>query len=136
MHSQREFPCIQKTFALSFCKSPKVKSQGEALDWIKPAPRVRGDKLAPAKAGGGRVNIEKEKMQMTKKEQTRRQFLQVAGIGAAASLAGGPPHLLAQTSVGAQVGPATARAFPATARAFAETSAETSWFFRNAKLNK
>ena len=42
---------------------------------------------------------------MTKKEQTRRQFLQIAGIGAAASLAGGPPRLLAQTSVGAQVGP-------------------------------
>jgi sugar phosphate isomerase/epimerase len=32
--------------------------------------------------------LKKEKIQMTAKEQTRRQFLQVAGIGAAASLAG------------------------------------------------
>jgi len=32
-------------------------SQGEALDGIKPAARLRGDKLAPAEAGGGAGTI-------------------------------------------------------------------------------
>jgi sugar phosphate isomerase/epimerase len=45
--------------------------------------------------------VKKEMMQMREKEQTRRRFLQVAGIGAAASLAGaGASCGVGQTSTG------------------------------------